>query len=82
MLYRPDADLLDGRGFRDGSRGVDLGSSRGEFVAPDGPVLLPTLTVAANVALPLAPAGQPAAQASREARALGARVGLAQRLGR
>jgi len=43
--------------------------------------LLPTLTVAENIALPLLLAGQPAAEASRVARALGDRVGLAARLG-
>ena len=43
--------------------------------------LLPTLTVAENIALPLLLAGRPAADASREARALGTRVGLAPRLG-
>lgn len=42
--------------------------------------LLPTLTVEENVALPLELAGRPSAEASRRARAVVERVGLAHRL--
>jgi putative ABC transport system ATP-binding protein len=43
--------------------------------------LLPTLTLLENIALPLALAGRPEADADRRARALADRVGVAQRLG-